>query len=118
MHEKKNSYVLYAIAIAAIVMAAVSLSLVAAKAADRGVWKCSAANCTQYVAGEEWAARFCTGLTNDDVCPVNVNGQIQQYSLGVLRQGNVLANMKECVEFKCIQETYARPADYAIEQPS
>ncbi len=114
IYNKKHTYILYILVIVAIVISVVAMSDITGNVAaePNGEWKCSAANCTQYVTGNEWAQRFCGVQNGQTVCAVKKKKKKKVYPLASLD----VSQIGQCIAYKCIQETYIRNVDYPISQ--
>ena len=75
---------------------------------SREKWRCSLLNCTKSVTGEEWAKENCFLANNQEVCKVSINGVNQLIEKERLN----LTAIQQCIEYRCIEETKIRTANY------
>ncbi len=92
---------------------AIVVSIKASISSENSQWVCSQVVCDKYMTQEEWVNTFCElNASNEFNCRVNINGQQMMIPLKWLN----LSNVRQCKEFRCVQEVLVRPANYTIDQ--
>ena len=80
-----------------------------------GEWVCAQAQCTEYLTGQEWVDQYCLQDGNETVCPIQVEGQQVLVPLPRLQQQVNFEEFQQCVEARCVGESYIQSTNYSID---
>lgn len=75
-------------------------------------WRCFQVECTNISTGQEWVDKNCFEFNNQKVCKVNANNVDQLIPLQNLN----VSLVRQCLEFRCIEEVKVRNVSYKITQ--